>query len=166
MTGIMAAIAGSNKRLNYGTGLYNTATSAVDTSPISATAGYPTTLLTYTWIGYYRAASTATYTFGTQTLWDSSLASNNYSQGRVWIGNTAISGYNDSNYILFSNNNYSTGTYPMLAGVYYPIRLQWNYYDEYGNFNFYAGNGSFAFYVNSSATVSGAIFYNTATNGF
>jgi hypothetical protein len=54
----------------------------------------------------------------------------------------------------------------MLAGVYYPIRLQWNYYDQYGNDPFYYGNGSFAFSVNGSTNVSGAIFYNTATNGF
>jgi len=163
MTGIMAAIAGSNKRLNYGTGLYNTTTSAVDTSPINGSAGFPTVLQTYSWIGYYKAATTATYTFGSSSQYS---GFSGYSQGRIWIGDIAVSGYNDSNYTVFSNNNSATGTYPMLAGVYYPIRLQWNYYDQYGdNFNF-AGNGSFSFSVNSSTTVSGAIFYNTATNGF
>ena len=166
MSGIMAAVAGSSKRINYGSGLYLVATGP-DVAPINASAGYPTVTLVNTWIGYYRAATTGTYSFGTSTSYSPGFfGGGGYSQGRIWIGNTAISGYNDSNYLSYSNSSYATGNYPVVQGLYYPIRVQWDYSDPYGNFSSYAGSGTLSFYVNGTNTIGSTIFYNTATNGF
>lgn len=166
MSGIMTALAGSSKRINYGSGLYLVGVGAA-VAPITATAGYPTTSLVYTYIGYYRPATTGTYSFGTTTVYtDGPIASGGYSQGRVWIGNTAISGYNDSNLLSYTNNSTSSGNYPVTQGLYYPIRVQWDYSDPYGAYSFYAASGSFAFNVNGTSSIGSTIFYNTATNGF
>lgn len=166
MSGIMAAVAGSSKRTNYGSGLYLVGTGP-DVAPIDATGDYPTVTLVDSWIGYYRAATTGTYSFGTLTSYTPGfISAGGYSQGRVWIGNTAISGYNDSNLLAYSNNSYATGNYPVVQGLYYPIRVQWNYYDPYGNYLSYNGSGSISFYVNGTNAIGSTIFYNTATNGF
>lgn len=165
MSGIMAALAGSSKRVNYGSGLYLVGSGPV-VSPVTATAGYPTSSQVYSYIGYYRAATTGTYSFGTSTVYNPGLLGTGYSQGRVWIGDTAISGYNDSNLLSYSSSSYSTGNYAVVQGLYYPIRVQWNYYDQYGAYLSYSGDGSIAFYVNGTSSIGSTIFYNTATNGF
>jgi hypothetical protein len=53
----------------------------------------------------------------------------------------------------------------MTAGVYYPIRIQWN--GEYDPGFFGAdSSGSITFLAAGSSNVTNRIFYNTFTNGF
>jgi hypothetical protein len=167
MTGMMVATVGGTKRVNYAAGLYGP--SGVDLSPISAIDSNNNTPTTRTWIGYYRAPSTGTFTIGIQAVWTSDDPFNNqYSRGYVWVGNTALSGYNTGNALAVGDNSTGTGNIGLVVGVYYPIRIQWDSYLPFDSsfFGGYDTSGSMSFSVNSSTAVSGAIFYNTATNGF
>jgi hypothetical protein len=167
MSGIMIAMAGGIKRIDYGAGLYGP--TGVDLSPISAAASNNNSALANIWIGYYRPSSSSVFTIGIQSLWSSDSPSHGqYSRGYVWIGDTAISGFTTNNALVSSNNSTNTNTIPLTMGVYYPIRIEWDYYLPYSTnvFTGYDSNGSMAFSVNGSSSVSGAIFYNTATNGF
>jgi len=167
MSGIMVATVGGAKRINYAAGLYGP--SGVDLSPISASDSNNDTPTTRTWIGYYKAPSTGTFSIGIQSVWSSDDPTNGqYSRGYVWVGNTAISGYTTGNALAASDNSSGSGNIGLTIGVYYPIRIQWNSYLPFST-NFFTGydsSGSMSFSVNASTAVSGAIFYNTATNGF
>ena len=89
-------------------------------------AGVSTTQ-SYQWIGYFTPDVTGTWTFG--------LAADDIAY--IWIGPEALSGYTTSNQLAYSNND---AVYPitkdLIAGVPYPIRVQ------YGN---NGGPGSFEF---------------------
>jgi hypothetical protein len=67
------------------------------------------------WFGYFLPNVSGTWSF---YLW----TDNN---GYLWIGNTALSGYNTSNGLI-NNTNVSgtTATISLIAGVYYPIRIR------------------------------------------
>lgn len=165
MSGMMVAISGGIKRINYTAGLYGP--TGTDLSPISASDSNNNTPTTRTWTGYYKAPSTSTFSMGVQATWSSTDPYNGqYSRAYVWIGNTAISGYTTGNALASSEGG--AGSIGLVLGVYYPIRIQWDSYLPFSN-NFFTGydsDGSMSFSVNSSTNVSGAIFYNTATNGF
>jgi len=63
------------------------------------------------WLGYFKAPYTDTFTF--------SLASDDYSQ--MWIGELAVSGFNDTNKFTYQFNSNSVS---LIGGQYYPIRIQ------------------------------------------
>lgn len=70
------------------------------------------------WLGYFRAPHTADYTFY--------LESDDRAQ--FWIGNKAITGYDDGNWDVYSNpgeGERSSDPISLTAGHYYPIRLQY-----------------------------------------
>lgn len=167
MSGIMATAVGiiAAQNIIYGSGLYGP--DGVDLSPVSRSESNVFTI-TRTWIGYYRAPSTGSIQFGVQALWNSDDSfEGQYSRGYVWVGNVAKSGYTTSNALASADNSFGTGNISLVSGLYYPIRMQWDaYLPTSGGFFGYDTDGSITLYVNSSTNVSGAIFYNTLTNGF
>ena len=166
MSGIMAAVAGNGQNIVYTAGLYGP--SGADLSPISDSDSNNDTPFTRTWIGYYKPSSTGSIAFGLTTVWFSDDGSNGqYSVGYVWVGNTAKSGYNSGNALLTSNDSTASGSIALVAGQYYPIRIQWDAYLPWNaGFFGYNTNGSMSFTGEGSATVTGKIFYNRLTNGF
>ena len=72
----------------------------------------------YQWLGYFKAPHTANYTFY--------LESDDRAQ--FWLGDNAITGYNDSNWDVYSDageGEFSTDPISLTAEQYYPIRLQY-----------------------------------------
>ncbi len=180
MTGIMAAVAGGTQNVIYAAGLYNTST-GVDTSPIdfSANSSGGTSLsYNYTWVGYYRPAATGTVTLGLATNYTEYLVGygqynwggGGYSIGYLWLGNTAKSGYNTGNANITANDQTTTYSVSLTAGVYYPIRINLLMSLPYQNnvLSFYDGyaTGSFNFQSGGSTAVTNLIWYNTLSNGF
>jgi hypothetical protein len=163
MSGIMAAVAGNGQNIVYASGLYGPF--GVDPSPVTDSDSDNETPFTRYWIGYYRPASTGSVLFGLQTVWSSGQSAGQYSIGYVWVGNTAKSGFVAGNAVLASNDNYATGSVPLIGGQYYPIRIEWSAYLPDPGF-FSSTSGSMTFYVNSTPTLGTTIFYNTITNGF
>lgn len=178
----MAAVAGGTQNVIYAAGLYNSSAGSVDTSPIDYSAtSVGGTALTYdfTWIGYYRPAATGTVTLGLATNYQEYLTGygpfnwggGGYCRAYLWLGATAKSGYNTGNANVTANDNTSTYAPSLVAGIYYPVRIQmqmslpWNdnlfggFYDGYAE-------GSFNFQSGGSTTVTNLIWYNTKTNGF
>jgi hypothetical protein len=189
MTGIMAAIAGGTQNIIYGAGLYNSSVGSVDTSPIdfsASSSGGGSLSYNYTWAGYYRPATTGTVTLGLATSYQEVVQFiGNYNWGGggfavayFWLGQNAISNPQVGNANIVSNNNTATYSPSLVAGIYYPVRInmivslpynsqayQWRF-----GFNpaYYPGwaNGSFNFQQNGSTNVTDRIWYNTKTNGF
>ena len=187
MTGIMAAVAGGTQNVIYAAGLYNIG-QGVDTSPIeySATSSGGALSYNFTWIGYYRPASTGTVTLGLATSYQEFVQSIGYynwggggfTVAYLWFGNTAISGFNTGNASITSNNSLGTFSPSLVAGIYYPIRInlimslpydseayQWRFFPFPAYYPGWA-EGSFNFQQNGSTNVSDRIWYNTRTNGF
>lgn len=167
MTGIMTAVAGNGQNIVYAAGLFGP--TGIDPSPISDSDSNNLDPFTRNWIGYYKPASTGSIAFGLSTFWNSTEPFNGqYSNGYVWVGNTAKSGYNSGNALLSSNNSTGSGSISLVAGQYYPIRIQWNAYLPYGfDFSgFWQTDGTMSFTGEGSTNVSGKIFYNSLTNGF
>ena len=180
MTGISAAFVGINGSVNvfYTAGLYNTSVSASDQSPItsSASSQFGPTSLNYTWIGYYRPGTTGSVSLslqcpytefvdGSQEFW----GGGGNSVGRLWLGPTAVSGFNNSNANVTATNGTSSGSVSVVSGNYYPIRINWQStlpYDQRGFFNIdtYYAQSSITFLAGGSSSVS--VWYNGRTNGF
>jgi hypothetical protein len=168
MTGIVAAIAGGTLNIIYASGLYGPA--GVDTVPISDTGNSPTTF-SRTWIGYYRPATTASTNFSVTSTWTSTYSDGLQSSiAYLWLGNTAKSGYNSGNANVTANDNTASTNISVVAGQYYPIRLQWNANLTSGT---YFNGSSIQNYTTSGAlllsiagSTSPAVFYNSLTNGF
>jgi len=160
-------VAGNGQNIVYLAGLYGPA--GADQSPIDDSDGNNNTPFTRTWIGYYKPATTGSVSFGLTTVWSSDdPTEGQYSTGYVWVGNIAKSGYNSSNALVSSNNNTGSGSISLVAGQYYPIRIQWSAYLPF-NINFFTSyftDGSMSFFGEGSTNVSGKIFYNSLTNGF
>ena len=164
MTGILAAIAASSG-LIYASGLYGP--SGVDVVPISSSATNTSTF-TRTWIGYYRPATTASTNFSVTATWTSGYdAGTQYSRGYLWLGNTAKSGYNTGNANVSANDNTASTNISVIAGQYYPIRLQWDanvpQVIDFLGFT-YSTSGNFSLSI--AGSTSPAVFYNSLTNGF
>ena len=108
------------------------------------------------WLGYFKSTTTETYTFF--------LSSDDGSY--LWIGANALSGFTTANSNI--NNGGAHGvqevsaTFSLVAGNYYPIRIQ------FGEI----GGGDVMTFSYSSPTitkttnVTGLVFYNPSTNGF
>ena len=107
--------------------------------------------------GYFLATYTGTHTFYL----------NSDDGSYLWIGPTALTGYTTANALVKNGGLHSlaevSATISLVAGTYYPIRIQFG--------NGPAGPGQlFASYAHSgqakTQTWTGKVFYNTATNGF
>jgi hypothetical protein len=107
--------------------------------------------------GYFLATYTGTHTFYL----------NSDDGSWLWIGATALTGYTTANALVKNGGLHGLGevsaTISLVAGTYYPIRIQFG--------NGPAGPGQlFASYAHSgqakTQTWTGKVFYNTATNGF
>ena len=76
------------------------------------------------WTGYFQAPYDGTYTFGTGSD-DASY---------LWIGSTAVSGYTTGNALINNGGLHGyrsvANSIYLLAGVYYPIRIQFG--ENYG----------------------------------
>jgi hypothetical protein len=136
----------------YGT---NPATS-VQTTAITEAASEDGTNFSCQWLGYFLPSTTETYTFFTSSD-DASY---------VWVGSNAITGFTTANAIVNNGGTHAarerSGTISLTAGVYYPIRIQ---------FGEASGGDIMTFYYSTptiilTATVTGRVFYNPATNGF
>jgi len=136
----------------YGT---NPATS-VQTTAITEAASEDGTNFSCQWLGYFLPSTTETYTFFTSSD-DASY---------VWVGSNAITGFTTANAIVNNGGTHAarerSGTISLTSGVYYPIRIQ---FGESG------GGDIMTFYYSTptiilTATVTGRVFYNPATNGF
>ena len=110
------------------------------------------------WLGYFRAPTTGNYNF-----W---LVSDDASY--MWIGSSALSGYNVSNALINNGGEHgdtwahNQNSVSLISGLYYPIRIQ--YGDDITNDTlqlFYAQAGQ-----NGTRDLSNVIFYNTETRGF
>ena len=180
MTGIMVAVTAAGGH-TFASGLYGPA--GADPLPATSSAtsfGGSTVTINYTWVGYLRPSISGTntltinsiwtqfyYFFGSQTQgnWGGSPSSVSY----IWLGNTAISGYNAGNANATSNNNTATYGPTLTANVNYPVRYQWTATLPYSpnayfnGFSFEAGwtTGSCSFSVSN-----GSGYYNSVTNGF
>lgn len=168
MSGMMAAVASNAVNAIYSAGLYRVG-SGVDTSPISASGtsvGGPVTY-NYTWIGYYKPATTGNVTWGLATPYQEfpfNWSGSGYSRGYLWYGSTAISGFNTGNATLTSDDSTTSIVVSLTQGVYYPFRLNWQT-DLPNSTSFYA-TSSFGFTSNGSSVVTNLIYYNSLTNGF
>jgi hypothetical protein len=166
MTGIMAAVAGGTLNIIYVSGLYGP--SGVDPAPIISNGTSPTTF-SRTWIGYYRPAATASTNFSITATWTSTYSDGSQSSiGYLWLGNTAKSGYNSGNALVTANDGTVSANTPVVAGQYYPIRIQWdaNLTSGFEPFfgNPYTTSGALSLSIAGSTTP--ALFYNSLSNGF
>ena len=108
------------------------------------------------WLGYFKVTTTETYTFF--------LSSDDGSY--LWIGANALSGFTTANANINNGGAHGTqevsNTFSLVAGNYYPIRIQ------FGEI----GGGDVMTFSYSSPTitkttnVTGLVFYNPSTNGF
>jgi len=178
MTGIMTAISGSVAGRVYASGLYrrtysgyfadnvnyfdgaSPTASQVDTSPVAVPGTIPTTT-SYQWLGYW--LSTADTLFGgTNTLFGITSDDASY----MWVGDTAITGYTTGNALINNGGLHSPASiyaaYPMTAGVYYPIRIQYGNSGSGGAFEFVVYSNSLGLYT---TTMTSNIFYNLVTLG-
>lgn len=181
MSGIMAAVAGGTQNVIYAAGLYNN-TLGVDTTPITASGSSFSGAVSYnyTWIGYYRPATSGGVTLGLACPYTEYVdpggaidwGGGGNSVGYMWIGNTAKSGYNSGNAIIAATNTTGTSVQTLTAGLYYPVRINWTTSLPYTTntisfqtYTYYA-QSSLTFTVNGSSGVSGLVWYNTLSNGF
>jgi hypothetical protein len=107
--------------------------------------------------GYFLATYTGTHTFYL----------NSDDGSWLWIGPTALTGFTTANALVKNGGLHAlseiSATTSLVAGTYYPIRIQFG--------NGPSGPGQlFASYEHSgqakTSTWTGKVFYNTATNGF
>ena len=140
-----------NENVNYFTNpLSGSAVNDIYDIPAEATT---TTSMQY--LGYFKALTTDTYTFY--------LSSDD--AGFMWVGPTAVNGYTTSNALLQNPGLHAmievNNTISMVAGSYYPIRVQ------FGNNE--GGGGLEVNYSNSTVAknrlFTGSLFYNPITNG-
>ena len=108
------------------------------------------------WLGYFLPSTTETHTFF--------ISSDDGSY--LWVGANALTGFTTANATV--NNGGAHGTVELSAGVslvagtYYPIRMQ---FGEIGGGDVFAFNYSTPT-IGKTTNVTGKVFYNPATNGF
>ena len=106
-------------------------------------------------LGYFKPTTTETHTFFL-TSDDASF---------MWLGATAVTGFTTANALINNGGTHGatevSASIALTAGVYYPIRIQMG--DNGGN-NVLELNYSTPTIVQTD-TVTGKIFYNSATNG-
>jgi hypothetical protein len=128
--------------------------SAVNTSPIND--GFDGDGFSVQWLGYFLATTTETYTFYT-TSDDASY---------LWIGSTALQNFTTSNATVNNGGLHApveqSGTSSLVAGTYYPIRMQMG---ELGGGDVMEVRISTPT-IAKTTDLSPYIFYNVYTNGF
>ena len=160
----MAAISGGTQNIIYGSGLYGP--TGVDLVPITSSATNTSTFIR-TCIGYYRPVSSGSTNFSVTATWTSSYdAGTQYSIGYLWLGSTAISGYNSGNANVTANDTTASNNISVVAGQYYPIRLQWNANVPQVFDGFFSYNTSGSLSLSIAGSTTPALFYNSLTNGF
>ena len=108
------------------------------------------------WLGYFLPSTTETHTFFI----------NSDDGSYLWVGANAVSGFTTANATI--NNGGAHGPVELSAGVslvagtYYPIRMQ---FGEIGGGDVFAFNYSTPT-IPKTTNVTGKVFYNPATNGF
>jgi hypothetical protein len=107
------------------------------------------------WLGYFKPASTETYTFYTSSDDASSM----------WIGANAVTGFTTGNATVqnggLHGNVEASGTAALTSGTYYPVRIQFgeNGGGDVLTFNYSTPN------IAKTTNVTGLVFYNAATTG-
>jgi len=108
------------------------------------------------WLGYFKPTTTETHTFFLNSD-DASF---------MWIGATAVTGFTTGNALINNGGSHApqevSGSIALTAGQYYPVRIQ---FGEEGGGDLLAFNYSTPTIVKTT-TVTGKVFYNSATNGF
>jgi hypothetical protein len=133
----------------------NPATS-VQTTSISEPSSDDGSSFSVQWLGYFLPSTTETYTFFTSSD-DASY---------VWVGSNAVTGFTTENAIVdnggLHGNQERSGTVSLIAGVYYPIRIQFgeNSGGDVLTFNYSTST------ISKTTNVTGRVFYNASTNGF
>jgi hypothetical protein len=135
---------------SFASATYNGATNQINVaSGISATTSYE-------WRGYFLAPTTGDYTFYTSSD-DASY---------LWLGTNAVSGYTTANAIVQNGGLHATvtvtsGKQSLVAGSYYPIRVQYGNNGGSGAIIIgFAGPG-----IASTTDGTGYYFYNGDTTG-
>jgi hypothetical protein len=132
----------------------NPATS-VQTTVIEEPATDDGSTFSVQWLGYFLATTTETYTFYTSSD-DAS---------HLWIGPNAITGFTTANATVnnggLHGNQEASGTIALVAGTYYPIRIQ---FGEQGGGDVCTVNYSTPT-ITKTTTFTNKIFYNSRTNG-
>ena len=132
---------------------FNTATVTGSGVVTNFTLSSPASDTSTQFLGYIKADFTGTWTFG--------MASDD--EAMIWIGPNAVSGYVPVNALIYSayNTGTVTGTVPMIAGYFYPVRVMYGNGPATGTLNVtYAHTGQTA-----TNDFTGKLFYNTLTNG-
>ena len=108
------------------------------------------------WLGYFKPTTTETYTFY--------LSSDDGSY--LWIGANAQSGFTTANANINNGgahgNQEVSGSVSLIAGVLYPIRIQ---FGEIGGGDVMTFSHSTPT-ITKTTNVTGKVFYNPSTNGF
>lgn len=168
----MSAVVGTGQNIIYAPGLIRkqyfgyagTNTAFFDSaSPFSVNVNTAPVTISYSssssfsvlWIGYYRPEVTGNSTFTVTPNFDDA---SNYNY--LWVGNQARSGYNAGNAQIVGSG---AATVSLLAGHYYPIRIQLAYDGDGGFFD-----DPFLFFnlVINGSTSSYNVFHNSLTTGF
>jgi hypothetical protein len=133
----------------------NPATS-IQTTAISEAATNDGSNFMIQWLGYFKPTTTETYTLY--------IASDDGSY--LWIGANALSGFTTANASI--NNGGAHGnvevstTVSLIAGTFYPIRIQ---FGEIGGGDVFSFNYQTPT-ITKTTNVTGLVFYNPLTNGF
>ena len=108
------------------------------------------------WLGYFKPTTTETHTFFL----------NSDDASYMWIGATAVTGFTTVNAFINNGGGHApveaSGSIALTAGEYYPVRIQ---FGEQGGGDLLEFNYSTPTIVKTT-TVTGKVFYNSATNGF
>lgn len=132
---------------------FNTATATGTSVVTNFTIPSQPTNTSEQYLGYIKADYTGTWTFA-MTSDDSAM---------IWIGDNAISGYTAGNALISTTFGTGTlsGTYPMIAGYFYPVRLMYGNGGGPGSLNVtYAHTGQSA-----TNNFTGKLYYNALSNG-
>jgi hypothetical protein len=140
---------------NENVGAFAAATYNGATNQVNVATGIDATT-SYEWRGYFLAPTTGDYTFYT----------NSDDASYLWLGTNAVSGYTTSNAIVNNGGLHgmvtvTSGKQSLVAGVYYPIRIQYGNNGSAGGIIFgFAGPG-----ILSTTDGTGYYFYNADTTG-
>jgi len=171
---VQAGIISSYRNISYSNGLYgkryigyfnddvnwfNTASLHGDVNQLTQINSFTSSadLYSWQWLGYFRAGTTENYTFYTSSD-DSSL---------LWVGDNAKISFSLLNLTvdnrgLHGTQERSSSPISLVAGTYYPIRLQ---FGENGGGDVVTLNFSTAT-ITKTTNGLGYYYYNPATNGF
>jgi hypothetical protein len=113
-------------------------------------------LFSVQWLGYFKPTTTETHTFFL----------NSDDGSYMWIGATAVTGFTAGNALINNSGAHApvevSGSIALTAGQYYPVRIQFGEGGGGDELQFSYETPTIA----KTTTVTGKVFYNSATNGF